>query len=136
LFECGAFNYLSGYVQILYGKKKKHASLLFLTSVCNDLQTSLDLEQFCPWHTDCLGRCIDFSVHLWFYYKHIKFVYVQEFISILFFFPLLDLCIYLCYVYEYTVAALRLQMLIQVVVSYHVLAGNWTQDLWKSSQCS
>jgi hypothetical protein len=25
---------------------------------------------------------------------------------------------------------------LQMVVSHHVVAGNWTQDLWKSSQCS
>jgi hypothetical protein len=30
--------------------------------------------------------------------------------------------IYLFYVYEYTVA-------VQMVVSHHVVAGNWTQDL-------
>jgi hypothetical protein len=23
-----------------------------------------------------------------------------------------------------------------MVVSHHVFAGNWTQDLWKSNQCS
>jgi hypothetical protein len=23
-----------------------------------------------------------------------------------------------------------------MVVSHHVASGNWTQDLWKSSQCS
>jgi len=25
---------------------------------------------------------------------------------------------------------------LQVVVSHHVVAGNWTQNLWKSNQCS
>jgi hypothetical protein len=25
---------------------------------------------------------------------------------------------------------------LQMLVSHHVIAGNWTQDLWKSSQCS
>jgi hypothetical protein len=25
---------------------------------------------------------------------------------------------------------------LQLVVSHHVVVGNWTQDLWKSSQCS
>jgi hypothetical protein len=25
---------------------------------------------------------------------------------------------------------------LQMVVSHHVGAGNWTQDLWKCSQCS
>jgi hypothetical protein len=30
------------------------------------------------------------------------------------------------------------QIPLQMVVSYHVVAGNWTQDLWKnkSSKCS
>jgi len=28
------------------------------------------------------------------------------------------------------------QIPLQMVVSHHVVAGNWTQDLWKSSQCS
>jgi hypothetical protein len=27
-------------------------------------------------------------------------------------------------------------ILLQMVVSHHVVAGNWTQDLWKSNQCS
>jgi len=48
---------------------------------------------------------------------------------------------YLLYAYEYTVAVCRLtrrgrQIPLQMVVSHHVVAGNWTQDLWKSSQCS
>jgi hypothetical protein len=25
---------------------------------------------------------------------------------------------------------------LQMVVSHHVAAGNWAQDLWKNSQCS
>jgi hypothetical protein len=28
------------------------------------------------------------------------------------------------------------QIPLQMVVSHHVVTGNWTQDLWKSSQCS
>jgi hypothetical protein len=28
------------------------------------------------------------------------------------------------------------QIPLQMAVSHHVVAGNWTQDLWKSSQCS
>ena len=45
---------------------------------------------------------------------------------------------YLFYVYEYTVAVFRhsrrgRQIPSQMVVSLHVVAGNWTQDLWKSS---
>jgi hypothetical protein len=28
------------------------------------------------------------------------------------------------------------QIPLQMVVSHHVIAGNWTQDLWKSSRCS
>jgi hypothetical protein len=48
---------------------------------------------------------------------------------------------YLFYVYEYTVAVFRHTrrrhwLPLQMVVSHHVVAGNWTQDLWKSSQCS
>ena len=47
----------------------------------------------------------------------------------------------LFYVYEYTVAVLRHTrrshwIPLQMVVSHHVFAGNLTQDLWKSSQCS
>ena len=47
----------------------------------------------------------------------------------------------LFYVYKYTVAVFRHtrrghQIPLQMVVSHHVVAGNWTQDLWKSSQCS
>jgi hypothetical protein len=49
--------------------------------------------------------------------------------------------IYLFYVYEYTVAVFRHtrrghQIPLQMVVSHHVVPGNCTQDLWKSSQCS
>ena len=45
------------------------------------------------------------------------------------------------YVYEYTVAVFRHtrrghQIPLHMVVSHHVVAGNWTQNLWKSSQCS
>ena len=41
----------------------------------------------------------------------------------------------------YTVAVFRLtrkgcRIPLQMVVSYHMVAGNSTQDLWKSSQCS
>jgi hypothetical protein len=42
---------------------------------------------------------------------------------------------YLFYVYKYIVAVFRRRRLItllQMVVSHHVVAGNWTQDLWKS----
>jgi hypothetical protein len=51
-------------------------------------------------------------------------------------------CIYNIYnVYEYTVAVFRHtrrghRIPLQMVVSHHVVAGNWTQNLWKSSQCS
>ena len=46
----------------------------------------------------------------------------------------------LFYLYEYTVAVFRHtkrghQISLQLVVSHHMAAGNWTQDLWKSSQC-
>ena len=49
--------------------------------------------------------------------------------------------IYLLVIYKYTVAVFRHprrghQTSLQLVVSHHVVAGNWTQDLWKSSQCS
>ena len=44
-------------------------------------------------------------------------------------------------IYKYTVAVFRhtrrgRQISLRVVVSHHVVAGIWTQDLWKSSQCS
>ena len=43
--------------------------------------------------------------------------------------------------HKYTVADFRRtrrgrQISLWVVVSHHVVAGIWTQDLWKSSQCS
>jgi hypothetical protein len=49
--------------------------------------------------------------------------------------------IYLFYLYEYTVAVFRHTrrghpIPLQMVVSHHVVAGIWTQDLWKSGQCS
>jgi hypothetical protein len=42
---------------------------------------------------------------------------------------------------KYTVAVFRYtrrghQIPLQMVVSHHVVAGNGTQDIWKSSQCS
>jgi hypothetical protein len=47
----------------------------------------------------------------------------------------------LLYMHKYTVAVFRLagrghQISLCLVVSYHVVAGIWTQDLWKSSQFS
>ena len=45
----------------------------------------------------------------------------------------------LFYVYEYIVfmhTRREYQIPLQMVVSYYVIVGNWTQDLWKSSQCS
>jgi hypothetical protein len=47
--------------------------------------------------------------------------------------------VYLFYICEYTVAVFRHTrkghwIPLQMVVSHHVIAGNWTQDLWKSSQ--
>jgi len=44
-------------------------------------------------------------------------------------------------VYEYTIAVFRHtrrghRISLQIVVSHHVAAGIWTQDLWKSSQYS
>ena len=45
------------------------------------------------------------------------------------------------YLYEYTVAVFRHprrahRIPLQMVVSHRVVAGDWTQDLWESSQCS
>jgi hypothetical protein len=45
------------------------------------------------------------------------------------------------YVCEYTVSVFRHtrrehQIPLQMVVSHQVVSRNWTQDLWKSSQCS
>ena len=44
------------------------------------------------------------------------------------------------FIYEYSVAVSRHirrghQILLQMVVSHCVVSGNWTQKLWKSSQC-
>ena len=49
--------------------------------------------------------------------------------------------IYLFITCKYTVAGFRhtrrgRQISLQMVVSHHVVAGIWTQDLWRSSQCS
>jgi hypothetical protein len=49
--------------------------------------------------------------------------------------------VHLFNVYEYIVAVFRHtwrghQIPFQMVVSHHVVAGNWTRDPWKSSQCS
>jgi hypothetical protein len=30
----------------------------------------------------------------------------------------------------------RHQIPLQMIVSHHVVSGNWTQDLWMNSQCS
>jgi hypothetical protein len=54
---------------------------------------------------------------------------------------LIYLFIYLFYVYEYTLLSFRhtrrrYQIPLQMVGSHHVVTGNWTQDLWKSSWCS
>jgi hypothetical protein len=56
---------------------------------------------------------------------------------VLFFF----LKIYLFIICKYTVAVFRHtrrghQISLRMVVSHHVVPGIWTQDLWKSSQCS
>ena len=50
-------------------------------------------------------------------------------------------CICLFILYENTVAVFRHtrrghQISLRVVVSHHVVAGIWTQDFWKNSQCS
>jgi len=47
--------------------------------------------------------------------------------------------IYSFIIYKYTVAVIRYirrghRISLQMVVSHHVVAGNWTQDLWKSSR--
>jgi hypothetical protein len=47
----------------------------------------------------------------------------------IYFLKIIYLFIYLFNVYEYSVA-------VQMVVSHHVVAGIWIQDLRKSSQCS
>jgi hypothetical protein len=66
-----------------------------------------------------------------------KFVYRSEnmWLSIFFFKDLFIIT------HKYTVAVFRHprrehQISLQVVVSHHVVAGIWTQDLWKSSQSS
>jgi hypothetical protein len=67
----------------------------------------------------------------------LKWPWHCQFCTIFFFF----FRIYLLYLYEYTVAAFRHTrsghpILLQLVVSHHVVAGNWTQKVWKSSPCS
>jgi hypothetical protein len=59
----------------------------------------------------------------------------QSFLSFFFFF----LKIYFINICKYTVAVFRhsrrgSQILLQMVVSHHVVAGIWTLDLWKSSR--
>ena len=53
-----------------------------------------------------------------------------------------QLSIFIClfYVYEYTIDVFkhtrrRHQMPLHLVLSQYVIAGNWTQELWKNSQC-
>jgi hypothetical protein len=58
-------------------------------------------------------------------------------VSFIYFYFLKDLFIIIC---KYTIAVFRHtrrghQISLQMVVSHHVVAGIWTQDLWKSSQC-
>lgn len=38
-------------------------------------------------------------------------------------------------VHEHTVARRGYQFPLQMVASHYVVAGNWTQDVWKRSQC-
>ena len=55
-------------------------------------------------------------------------------------FGFLKIYLFSYFMYEYTIAIFRhtrrgYWTLLQMVVSHHVVAGDWTQDLWKSSQC-
>jgi hypothetical protein len=70
---------------------------------------------------------LDFKNH----YSSNKFCCGKKKTEVLFSFK--DLFIY--FIYEYTTAVFRHtrrghQIPLQMVVSHHVVAGNWTQDLW------
>jgi hypothetical protein len=78
------------------------------------------------------------TAHLWNTFFPAMSVLELTGLSFFFFFK-----IYLFYLYEYTIAVAVFrhtrrwhQISLQIVVSHHVVAGNWTQDLWKSSRCS
>jgi len=77
------------------------------------------------WHLILLGHIplnfIDF-------FKD-SFIYFYLFICICVLY--LHICLYEC-LHDRRGCQVPLQM----VVSHHVVAGNWTQDLWKCSQCS
>jgi hypothetical protein len=81
-----------------------------------------------------------FITLVWFFSQGIIFYwgYCEWYCFPNFFFLML---INLFHVYEYTVAVFRHTrrrhwIPLQMVVSHHVVAGNWTQDLRKNSQCS
>jgi hypothetical protein len=48
----------------------------------------------------------------------------------------LKIYLFILYIYIALFRHTRRQTLLQMVVSHHVVAGNWTQELWKSSRRS
>jgi hypothetical protein len=100
----------------------------------------------------CANCCLSYAVQVrhWQWHKYLVSKAWCMF-SLLFFFlnpqstfpaPRLYFLVYIFYVFEYNLAVFRRirrgghQIPLQMAVSHHVVAGNWTQDLWKSSQCS
>jgi hypothetical protein len=70
-------------------------------------------------------------------HRHLGVCFHKRFTFFIFFLRF----IYLFLICKYTVAVFRhsrrgRQISLRMVVSHHVVAGNWTQYLWKSSQCS
>jgi hypothetical protein len=81
----------------------------------------------------------------WFWYSRRCYTYqcVQKYYSLIYIFPTISffLKIYLFIICKYTAAVFRhtrrgSQISLRMVVSYHVVAGTWTQYLQKNSQCS
>jgi len=51
---------------------------------------------------------------------------------------IINFYVYLCAVWMYICVKVLdpLELEVETVVSHYVVAGNWTQKLWKNSQCS
>jgi hypothetical protein len=119
--------------------------LLFFFFECNPLKSSQNFkhhtitETICSWQSYALSRAWDKSQLVAMVSPKQPYIPTPGIKTKTF----LCFCIFLnkFYWYEYTVAVFRhtrrgRQTPLQMVVSHHVFAGNWTQDLWKNSQCS
>jgi hypothetical protein len=112
------------------------------------------LAYFCTSYSVCTISivCIYICINMRSTHFYVTCVYTYAYIHILLslhnvYFMYINICVYflkdlyLFIVCKYTVTVSRHsrgghQILLLMVVSHHVLAGIWTQDLQKSSQCS